>query len=810
MEFSHPGVYTSVEKQKRSASVGNSTVVYAPTGFTTKGRTDKLIIASSFTEFENKCGGFSEKTILPTMVFDYFQNGGSRVVVNRVVGENAEKADCFFLAEEESEEITVDPTPDGSETNFVFALNNALSKVPLVPGSLTISDGAITFEDQGDGTLTDGAGSTGTIDYVTGEGTLSYDSAPAGAVTIEADYLYKTFYFKMIWEGNKGNDYRMLLKGDSVYFDPNTASYSRYTLIIQEKNEDGVYEDVPRETYDGISLTDSTDSNYISTVINDEIKGSNIVAVTVYNSVVPAGLNGVEVSDEALTPDPAYDGTERAFTYDIANEPQETSFKAIFTPVTLGANAGTPASGDTDFSGDLGQPVDVSQLDTVEIIAVTDVGNETFTNSTTETVLDGTGDGVGTINADGTFTLDLSGGTDTFSEDPVTASFRWGETIEITDDGNGNLDQEGGNGVWLIDPNATNKLKYSDKELDITWRYASNPTVAPEDHASLANLVWSQTADYYIVPDYVSRTSAMTDGFDGDSIERADITLATLESDKGGIYALDNYKGILIVAIPNFETDYLAVRDLIEYCSSRGDRFSVYTPPEGLEYTEAVNWFRNNVNKRITPFHACFYPHVKIVDPLTENTLNVPTSGHIVGRLANAVAQQNPARSLAGKEYGALKYAIGLERELGESEVGYCTENQLNCLVNWDSTGLAIWGSHTGHIGGEYNLITMMMVRMYTIAAIEPVLFNFVFDSNDASTREQIRLTVSSIMLNLYRSGWYKGATFEQAVKVICDDSNNTAVEEEQGVIIIDVGIRYKKEAKFLWLRLKQRINNEG
>lgn len=65
-----------------------------------------------------------------------------------------------------------------------------LEAIPIVPGSLIITDGTETFTDNGDGTLTRDpvAGGTNTINYVTGVWAVEFDAAVAANTNISARY----------------------------------------------------------------------------------------------------------------------------------------------------------------------------------------------------------------------------------------------------------------------------------------------------------------------------------------------------------------------------------------------------------------------------------------------------------------------------------------------------------------------------------------------------------------------------------------------------------------------------------------------
>ncbi|MFZ2097192.1 MAG: hypothetical protein WAV05_11205, partial [Anaerolineales bacterium] len=71
-------------------------------------------------------------------------------------------------------------------------ISDTLANIPLRPGDLVIStsDDGEEFTDNGDGTLTGDDGGSGTIDYLTGEWSITYGSNPGTGHSITADYDY--------------------------------------------------------------------------------------------------------------------------------------------------------------------------------------------------------------------------------------------------------------------------------------------------------------------------------------------------------------------------------------------------------------------------------------------------------------------------------------------------------------------------------------------------------------------------------------------------------------------------------------------
>lgn len=82
-------------------------------------------------------------------------------------------------------------TGDGAETDFSDTLEFKAAGAKRTCFAIEVTDGVETFTDNGDGTLTGDQGGTGTINYMTGAITVSFDSAPADSQAITCDYSWE-------------------------------------------------------------------------------------------------------------------------------------------------------------------------------------------------------------------------------------------------------------------------------------------------------------------------------------------------------------------------------------------------------------------------------------------------------------------------------------------------------------------------------------------------------------------------------------------------------------------------------------------
>ncbi len=98
-----------------------------------------------------------------------------------------------------SPQVVMTDSPQSSAlagTGALKLFTGGLSRLPISPGSVSIKDsGSVeTFTDAGGlGILTSTLGGSGTINYLTGEFTVTFITAPANATTIRGTYTYGKF-----------------------------------------------------------------------------------------------------------------------------------------------------------------------------------------------------------------------------------------------------------------------------------------------------------------------------------------------------------------------------------------------------------------------------------------------------------------------------------------------------------------------------------------------------------------------------------------------------------------------------------------
>ena len=852
--YTYPGVYIQ-EVAGAPASIGSaSPSTGAMIGGGLSGPTNEPVLVTSFTEYVSRFGSFNTISRMATSAFAFFQNGGQLLRVVRVVPTDATTASAFLSEIITGEALTAD-AGTLTATFAAFTGANGTVKTPIAPDtvSITVTGGGTGFgsdlTDDGAGVLSNGTVS-GTIDYATGEITISgVAGSTLNGATFSIDYQYKTFTFVMDWAGASGNDIGVTIKGDPNYEDIATASFTRFVVSIVSLPTLAIL-----ESYDAISFTDPSSPNFLATVLNDASAGSGYISVTAEgNNEAPSAFFGTAISGEALTEVPAYDGTTRSFTYTLANDVSPFSLAGEIefetAPISATSVVGstfTLSSGDTVLTFPLpaayqylGQDVAAGRLTlaaarldlngTVLVASGCPDGsspaftNQTFTyNGTTNafSVTAGTiatadivagSSGISLVGGNLVVTITLAAVTSPQPEfNPAsvtfaalsliaaTSAYSLG-TILIADDGEGNIvDTDNGTAVDIsLDPNETNAIDYTTGVITATWKFSDNPARGP---AAAAN----QDVDYYTQASVASATVALSGGADGSALTRSVVSAPALSADNKGLYALNKVEEILNICIPDFETDPIVSGDLIDYCETRKDRFCVVSVPTGLDNSQAVNYKKQTLAKNSSRA-AIYYPHIRIIDPITENEVLQPAGGHMLGIFAKTDEVANVSTAPAGTSRGALSFAVGLEFKMTPEQAGITNQASVNNLVEFPYTGRVVWGARTLQVGGEFPYIQMRRLFIYLEKSIFNSTQQFVFENNGAALQARVRVTVEAFLLNLYNAGYFSGTTPAQAFFVVCDSTNNPPEKVAQGILTCDVGVAPTRPAEFIVFRFQQK-----
>jgi phage tail sheath protein FI len=281
----------------------------------------------------------------------------------------------------------------------------------------------------------------------------------------------------------------------------------------------------------------------------------------------------------------------------------------------------------------------------------------------------------------------------------------------------------------------------------------------------------------------------------------------------GGLAAVDE---VTMVVMPDIMTlaadngDDVQVRDLqgkmIAHCENAGDRMAVLDAPPNLLPQEILEW-RMNTAGYDSKFAALYYPWIEVMNPLTNQPMMIPPSGHVAGLWCRTDATRGVHKAPANE---VVMGANGLSFQVTQAEQGGLNKVGINCIRAFPGRGIRVWGARTMSSDPEWRYINVRRLFNFVSESIMEGTQWSVFEPNDEKLWIQLRIAASNFLTRVWSDGALFGSTPAQAFYVKCDSETNPPEVIEAGQVICEIGIAPVKPAEFVVFRLSQFSGGEG
>ncbi|MFI6250939.1 phage tail sheath family protein [Streptomyces sp. NPDC051016] len=302
----------------------------------------------------------------------------------------------------------------------------------------------------------------------------------------------------------------------------------------------------------------------------------------------------------------------------------------------------------------------------------------------------------------------------------------------------------------------------------------------------------------------------LEDGEDGEAPGPRD--LIGSEAGKTGIQALRRIPDVNLLALPELASyekteDALTVVSAAQrLCEERRIFLLVDAPATWVSVDSA--------RAGIAAFDAVrgnhaglYFPHLQLTDPLTGRLRAFPPSGAIAGVIARTDSERGVWKAPAGTD-AQLVGVHALTVDLTDRETGLLNPLGVNCLRTFPVTGPLVWGARTlegsDALDSDWKYVPVRRLALHVEESLQRGLQWVVFEPNDESLWQQIRLAASSYLHTLFRQGAFQGSTPREAYFVKCDSETTTAEDVAAGVVNVLVGIAPVRPAEFVVVRIQQ------
>jgi uncharacterized protein len=274
----------------------------------------------------------------------------------------------------------------------------------------------------------------------------------------------------------------------------------------------------------------------------------------------------------------------------------------------------------------------------------------------------------------------------------------------------------------------------------------------------------------------------------------------------GALAAIDEVTMVCVPDLMAFAQNGASaqVRDLqgktLAHCEAMGDRMAILDPPPDLMPQEILDWRMNEAGYD-SKFATLYWPWLEVMDPLTNQPLMVPPSGHVAGVWARTDGNRGVHKAPANE---VIMGANGLAFQITHDEQGALNKVGINCIRSFPGRGIRIWGARTLSSDPEWRYLNVRRLFNYIAESINEGTQWSVFEPNDERLWMQLRIAASNFLTRTWRQGALFGATPEQAFYVKCDEETNPPENIEAGQVTVEIGIAPVKPAEFVVFRISQ------
>ena len=215
-----------------------------------------------------------------------------------------------------------------------------------------------------------------------------------------------------------------------------------------------------------------------------------------------------------------------------------------------------------------------------------------------------------------------------------------------------------------------------------------------------------------------------------------------------------------------------------------------------------INQFRNKNA-------ACYFPNVKMADPLRDGTLQeFAPCGVVAGMIARTDVTRGVWKAPAGQDDGKLRGVQELATKMSDGENGLLNPLGINCLRSFPIIGNVAWGARTlvgaDLLANEWKYLPVRRLALFLEESLYRGTHWAVFEPNDEPLWAQLRLNIGAFMQNLFRQGAFQGQSPKEAYLVKVDKETTTQNDVNQGIVNIHVGFAPLKPAEFVILKFQQ------
>jgi phage tail sheath protein FI len=238
----------------------------------------------------------------------------------------------------------------------------------------------------------------------------------------------------------------------------------------------------------------------------------------------------------------------------------------------------------------------------------------------------------------------------------------------------------------------------------------------------------------------------LTGGDDGGTIDVADYTRTATDypGKRRGLTAFREIDDIPIVHVPNVNGVTGLLGFILNHCEGLKDRFAIIDFASGTSDVSTLD----PRSSRPTKYAACYYPWIRVYDPLTKSNKLVPPGGHMACAYARSDTERGVHKTPANEVVGG---AVGLEFAITKGEQDVLNPKEVNCIGAFAGRGIRVWGGRTLPSDVLWKYINVRRLFLFLEESIDEGTQRVVFEPNDEKLWARVKQTITRFLTRVWK-----------------------------------------------------------
>lgn len=265
---------------------------------------------------------------------------------------------------------------------------------------------------------------------------------------------------------------------------------------------------------------------------------------------------------------------------------------------------------------------------------------------------------------------------------------------------------------------------------------------------------------------------------------------------RSGIQAFVENDHVSMLAVPGITIPDVVV-SLVAHCENLGSRFAVLDMPQEYTRTKELLEYREMID---STYAAMYHPWIQCFDRSTQKSGFFPPSGAVMGVYARTDVSRGVHKAPANETVMCSDLSVNYNK--GEQDI--LNPAGVNLIRKLPGQGIRVWGARTAGSNSAFKYVNVRRLFIYVEESIKANTNWVVFEPNDTTLWTRVRITISSFLDTLWRSGMLAGATPEDSYFVEIGTSTMTTDDIKNGRLICNIGIAPSRPAEFVIFRVTQ------